>query len=57
MTRKYTKRNTAYWNSKKKAKVKYGIKKSDVIFHDKGKNSSITIIANLKDPIYRHKKS
>ena len=54
MTRKYTKRDTAYWNSKKK---QLGLKDSEVIFHDRGKKSSVTIISNLKSPIYRHKKS
>lgn len=55
MARKYTKRNTAYWSSKEKAKVTVNFKNS-TIFKDKGKNSSIRVIADLKHPVYQRKK-
>ena len=57
MTRKYTKRNIAYWNSKKnKAKTKYVVKKSNVIFEDKGKNITVRIVSDKNKPFY-HRKS
>ena len=56
MTRKYTKRNAAYWNSKGQgSKVKVTRNRSGVIMKDKGKHSSVTIVAKRGQPVYRRK--
>jgi hypothetical protein len=53
MTRKYTKRNKAYWNSK--GKVKITRNNSGVIMKDKGKHSTVTVVAKRGQPVYYRK--
>lgn len=55
MTRKYTKRDTAYWSNKSKIKVVRN-KNSNVIFEDKSKNFKIKIVADKgSKAVYRRK--
>lgn len=53
MTRKYTKRDMAYWN--RKSKVKITRNRSGVVFKDNGKHSRVTVVAKRGQPIYRRK--
>ena len=56
MTRKYTKRNTAYWNSKKNKVKIVRNKGSKTVFYDRGKYSYLQIISDSSKPLYQHKR-
>ena len=54
MTRKYTKKDTAYWSGKGN-KTRYVVKKSNVIFEDKGKHTTVRVISDKNKPFYNRK--